>query len=129
MKTYTLICFFLALSLILCPLVAVEKTSQVISQEIFEETSNEAEMTTSIDNTTVKVMSVGSDNITEMSLKEYLLGVVAGEMNASYHEEALKAQIISAHTLLLYTKEHNTKDLKGADITDSYAMHQAYITP
>lgn len=129
MKTYTLICFFLALSLILCPLVAVEKTSQVISQEIFEETNNEAEMATSIDNTTVKVMSVGSDNITEMSLKEYLLGVVAGEMNASYHEEALKAQIISAHTLLLYTKEHNTKDLKGADITDSYAMHQAYITP
>ncbi len=129
MKTYTLICFFLALSLILCPLVAVEKSSQVISQEIFEESITETETTTNIDKTTVKVMSVSSNNITEMSLKEYLLGVVAGEMNASYHEEALKAQIIAAHTLLLYTKEHNTKDLKGADITDSYALHQAYITP
>ena len=129
MKTYTLICFFLALSLILCPLVAVEKSSQVISQEIIEEEKTDAKATTNADNTTVKVMSVASDNITEMSLKEYLLGVIAGEMNASYHEEALKAQIITAHTLLLYTKEHNTKDLKGADITDSYALHQAYITP
>ncbi len=129
MKTYTLICFFLSLSLILCPLVAVEKSSQVISQEIFEETTAETETTTKTDDTTVKVMSVSGNNITEMSLKEYLLGVIAGEMNASYHEEALKAQIIAAHTLLLYTKEHNTKDLKGADITDSYAMHQAYITP
>ncbi len=129
MKTYTLICFFLALSLILCPLVSVEKTSEVISQEFLNETVTEAEVTPEKDNTTVKVMSVSSNNITEMSLKEYLLGVVAGEMNASYHEEALKAQIITAHTLLLYTKEHNTKDLKGADITDSYAMHQAFLPP
>jgi stage II sporulation protein D len=129
MKTYTLICFFLALSLVLCPLVSVEKASQVISQEILDEPVSETEVTTEKTNSTVKVMSVSSNNITEMSLKEYLLGVVAGEMNASYHEEALKAQIVAAHTLLLYTKEHNTKDLKGADITDSYAMHQAFISP
>jgi stage II sporulation protein D len=129
MKTYTLICFFLALSLILCPLVSVEKATQVISQEFLDESITGTEVTTEKSVSTVKVMSVNSNNITEMSLKEYLLGVVAGEMNASYHEEALKAQIIAAHTLLLYTKEHNTKDLKGADITDSYAMHQAFISP
>lgn len=129
MKTYTLICFFLALSLILCPLVSVEKATEVISQEFLDETITETEVTTEKDDTTVKVMSVSSNNITEMSLKEYLLGVVAGEMNASYHEEAIKAQIITAHTLLLYTKEHNTKDLKGADITDSYALHQAFLSP
>lgn len=128
MKTYTLICFFLALSLILCPLVSVEKATEVISQEFFDEPITETEVTQKEDDTTVKVMSVSSDNITEMSLKEYLLGVVAGEMNASYHEEALKAQIVAAHTLLLYTKEHNTKDLKGADITDSSALHQAFLT-
>ena len=129
MKTYTLICFFLALSLILCPLVSVEKAKQVISQEFLDETTIETESTTEETVTTVKVMSVSGNNITEMSLKEYLLGVVAGEMNASYHEEAIKAQIVAAHTLLLYTKEHNTKDLKGADITDSYALHQAFLSP
>lgn len=128
MKTYTLICFFLALSLILCPLVAMDKTSQVISQEIFTEETVEAEYIEEEKADTVKVMSVNGNNITEMSLKEYLVGVVAGEMNASYHEEALKAQIVAAHTLLLYTKEHNTKDLNGADITDSSASHQEYLT-
>ena len=129
MKTYTLICFFLALSLILCPLVSVEKAKQVISQEFLDETITETESATEESVTIVKVMSVNGNNITEMSLKEYLLGVIAGEMNASYHEEAIKAQIIAAHTLLLYTKEHNTKDLKGADITDSYALHQAFLSP
>ena len=77
MKTYTLICFFLALSLILCPLVSVEKATEVISQEFLDEPITEAEVTTEKDDTTVKVMSVSSNNITEMSLKEYLLGVVA----------------------------------------------------
>ena len=129
MKTYTLICFFLALSLILCPLISVEKAKQVISQEFLDETTIETESATEETVTTVKVMSVSGNNITEMSLKEYLLGVIAGEMNASYHEEAIKAQIVAAHTLLLYTKEHNTKDLKGADITDSYALHQAFLSP
>ncbi len=129
MKSYTLICFFLALAMILCPLVAVEKTKDVFSQEFIEEETTEAEVISENNNATVKVMSVNGNNITEMSLEEYLLGVVAGEMNASYNEEALKAQIITAHTLLLYTKEHNTKDLNGADITDSSALHQAFLSP
>ncbi len=129
MKSYTLICFFLALAMILCPLVSVEKTEDVISQEFLDEPITGPDTIPEETETTVKVMSVSGNNITEMSLKEYLLGVVAGEMNASYHEEALKAQIITAHTLLLYTKEHNTKGLKGADITDSSALHQAFLTP
>ncbi len=128
MKSYTLICFFLSLALILCPLVSVEKTKDVISQE-FTEAATEDESATQEVSSTVKVMSVNGNNITEMSVEDYLLGVVAGEMNASYDEEALKAQIITAHTLLLYTKEHNTKDLNGADITDSSALHQAFLTP
>ena len=129
MKTYTLICFFLALSLILCPLVAIDGTSEILSQEIFAEETTDVEHTEASKKDTVKVMSVNGNNITEMSVEEYLIGVVAGEMNASYHEEAIKAQIIAAHTLLLYTKEHNTKNLNGADITDSGAFHQEYLTP
>lgn len=33
-----------------------------------------------------------------LSLEEYVVGVVAGEMPASFHEEALKAQVIAART-------------------------------
>ena len=45
MKSYTLICFFLALAMILCPLFATEKTKDSISQEFFDEVA-EAETVT-----------------------------------------------------------------------------------
>ena len=41
----------------------------------------------------------GSDGqITQMDLNQYLWGVVAAEMPASIHEEALKAQAVAART-------------------------------
>ncbi len=129
MKTYTIICFFLALTMILCPLFAVDKTKDVFSQEFQGETqvikneSTQAETTT-----TVKVMSANSKNITEMPLKDYLIGVVASEMNPAYHEEALKAQIIASHTLLLYLKNHNSSISDDADITDDSTTHQGYLS-
>ncbi len=127
MKTYTLICFFLALAMILCPLFATEKANTS------EETSEEATVTETVTDSTeqistVKVMSASSNNITEMPLKEYLVGVVAAEINAAYHEEAIKAQTIASHTLLLYVKEHKSDALKGADISDSSATHQGYLS-
>lgn len=131
MKSYTVICFFLALAMIVFPLVSVEKATDVISKELFgiEETeiATETEEITE-DNVTVKVMNASSKNITEMDLEEYLIGVVAEEMNAAYHEEAIKAQIIAAHTKLEYTKTHKNDDLGEADITDSASSYQGYLT-
>ena len=129
MKNYTMICFFLALGMILFPLVAVEKAPDVISQEFLGETpltKEENIITQTVP--TVKVMSANSTDITEMPLKEYLIGVVAEEMNASYHEEAIKAQIIASHTLLLYLKNKDIKDLEGADISADSKIHQGYLT-
>lgn len=129
MKSYTLICFFLALAMILCPLFAVEKAADAISQGLSDETEiAESEIVEVKTTPTVKVMSANSDNITEMPLKDYLTGVVAAEMNPAYHEEAIKAQIIASHTLLLYVKDRNSKDLNGADITDSSASHQGFLS-
>ncbi len=131
MKSYTLICFFLSLSMILFPLLSVEKATDVISRELLGKET--VESTTSvtkndIKNTTVKVMNAASKNITEIDLKEYLVGVVAEEVNPAFHEEAIKAQIVAAHTKLLYTKAHKNDDLKDADITDSAASHQGFLT-
>ena len=129
MKNYTLICFFLALGMILFPLVSIDKTSDVISQEFLGEEAvpnDENVITEAIP--TVKVMSANSDDITEMPLKEYLIGVVAEEMNASYHEEAIKAQIIASHTLLLYIKNKNPESLNGADISGDSNTHQGFLT-
>ncbi len=130
MKSYTVICFFLSLAMILFPLVSVEKATDVISREFFaeEETETAEEEPTENVNSTVKVMNASSKNITEMSLREYLIGVVAAEVNPAYHEEAIKAQIVAAHTKLEYTKLHKTDNLEDADITDSAATHQGYLT-
>ncbi len=129
MKSYTLICFFLALAMILCPLVAVEKATDAISQGLFGESEVIEEEFVGVETaSTVKVMNASSKNITEMPLKEYLLGVVAAEINPAYHEEAIKAQIIASHTLLLYVKSRNSKDFGEADITDSSASHQGFLT-
>ncbi len=127
MKSYTVICFFLLLSLILCPLVSVDKARQVFGGNVAEEIEYET-VTDNQTPDTVKLMSVDSNNITELSLEDYLLGVVAEEMSASFHEEALKAQIIASHTLLEHTKLHKSDSLGDADITDDYKTHQGYLT-
>lgn len=61
-------------------------------------------------------------------LEEYLVGVVLGEMPASFHEQALKAQAVVART---YTMKRNTQSPKhsaGAVCTDSSCC-QAYAAP
>lgn len=127
MKSYTLLCFFLLLAMILCPLVSVEKTAGAFSGELFgEETASEEERFEAPPPSTVKVMSAESKNITEITLKEYLIGAVAAEISPSYHEEAIKAQAVASHTMLEFSKRKNRTD--GADITDDSMTAQGYIS-
>lgn len=126
MKSYSMICFFLSLAMILCPLVSVEKATDVISQEFLGEEITIPQEETAV--ATVKVMNASSKNITEMPLRDYLIGVVASEINAAYHEEAIKAQCVAAHTMLEYSKEYKNEGLNGADISDSSATHQGFLT-
>lgn len=123
MKSYTLLCFFLSLAMILSPLCSLEKTANVISNELFGE--SDAAYGENTSDTTVKIMSADSKNITETSLREYLIGAVAAEMNPIYHEEAIKAQAVASHTLLESSKRRGT--VTGADITDDSAQHQGYL--
>ncbi len=64
--------------------------------------------------------------VKKITLSEYLLGVLACEMDEGYPIEALKAQAVAAHTLLLYKKAQNKA--KNYDITDSYLTDQGYFT-
>lgn len=64
------------------------------------------------------------EGIEKIDLEEYVLGVVAGEMPASFHEEALKAQAISARTYAVYKMKHSKTNYDVVtDITN-----QVYIT-
>lgn len=126
MKSYTAICFFLAVALILCPLVSVPKAKDTFSANVSGESAEEEENYEIIEknkteNTSenVKVLSAASGQVTEMPIREYLIASVAAEIGGSAEEEAIKAQAIACHTLLLYKREHKDASLGDADISDT----------
>ena len=63
LKSYSMLCFFLSLAMILCPLCAVENVNNVFSNANAENTESD-DVVENIDVSTVKVMSVNSKNIT-----------------------------------------------------------------
>ena len=84
---------------------------------------------TKVHRTTVKVFFPDEGEIREMLLEEYILGVVAGEMPASYGLEALKAQVVAARTYTLYSIQHGgCKTNPNADICTSSSCCQTYRT-
>ena len=68
----------------------------------------------------------GSDGqVTEMDLNQYLWGVVAAEMPASFSQEALKAQAVAARTYAL--NKGPSFNHPDADLCTDYACCQAWI--
>lgn len=73
-------------------------------------------------------ISVLSDQqVVEMPLEEYVVGVVLAEVPASFAMEALKAQAVASRTYALCACEGNRHS--GSDICTSYTCCQAYISP
>ena len=63
-----------------------------------------------------------------LPLEDYLVHVVAGEMPASFHPEALKAQAVAARTYTLYKKERGGCRKYDADICTDSSCCQAYLS-
>lgn len=68
------------------------------------------------------------DEVVELRLSDYLVGVVAAEMPADFALEALKAQSVAARTYTLYQMENGGKHANGADLCDDPGCCQAYLT-
>ena len=77
---------------------------------------------------TIKLLHSATGEVEELSLNQYLYGVVSSEMPASYEIEALKAQAIVARTYTIYQIKHNSNKHENADICDNYACCQAWIS-
>ncbi|MCL1789547.1 MAG: SpoIID/LytB domain-containing protein, partial [Oscillospiraceae bacterium] len=58
----------------------------------------------------------------ELTVEEYLTGCLFAQISVNYHEEALKAQAISAHTYLRRLM------LDGAELSDDPSTSQAFFT-
>lgn len=67
------------------------------------------------------------EEVKEMTLGEYLVGVVRAEMPASFELEALKAQAVAARTYTLYKIQTGGNHGAAADICTDSTCCQAYI--
>ena len=73
-----------------------------------------------------RVCDMESDTVTVLSAEEYIFGVVAAEMPATYEPEALKAQAAAAYTFACYRRAANRG--KSYDVTTDSTLDQAYIS-
>lgn len=77
----------------------------------------------SISNKVIKVKRNKTNEIVVVPLEEYVIGVVAGEMPASFNIEALKAQAVASRTYALKKAESSKGDYDVVDTTSN----QVYI--
>lgn len=117
--SFVAICFIL-------PIIFVKKTKVVDTiSEIADETNIERYNYSQYN--TIKLLHNETGKIEDIYLDEYLYGVVASEMPASFEMEALKAQAIVARTYTIY-KIINGGKHEDANICDSAACCQAWIS-
>lgn len=81
------------------------------------------------DTTEIRVYDHRADKLITMSLEEYVIGVVSGEMPVRYEFEALKAQAVATRTYTLYRVEHGgCHTYPDADICTNSSCCQAFVT-
>ena len=66
--------------------------------------------------------------VTELTMEDYLFGVVAAEMPASFELEALKAQTCAARTYTVRKQNNPTQAHPDADVCTDTGCCQAYVT-
>lgn len=77
----------------------------------------------------IAVWNAHASSLHELSLEEYVRGVVAAEMPAGFHPEALKAQAVAARTYALRRIERDER-LAGqgdAHVSSDFRVHQAWL--
>lgn len=79
-----------------------------------------------------RVLDTDSGTVTEISVRDYLIGAVGAEMPAAYEPEALKAQVVASHTYAERIRRMNAAapdpSLCGADFSDDSSVYQAFFT-
>lgn len=121
MKKYILLCCALSIMMIITPLMSVQYVRVKNADE-----SNAAD-SVSTEDSVIKVMISENGYIESVSVKEYLIGSLAGEMSPTVHTEALKAQTVACYTFAKYISLRDSEKLGGADITDDSSVYQSYV--
>ena len=77
-------------------------------------------------NRMVKLLQ-GDGTVAEMTMADYLFGVVAAEMPAAFEEEAIKAQACAARTYTVRKQNHTSQAHPEADVCTDINCCQAYV--
>jgi len=121
MKRFVRYVLIMTIIVVVLPMVIVKGCSTVIEDIVPEEKED----------VKIRVYVKDKGEVEEMSLEEYLKGVVAAEMPADFELEALKAQAVAARTYAYgrIKKFYSPKDdtHKGADICTDPGHCQAWI--
>jgi len=104
------------ITLILIPIFVVSIIYKSVDKKEFLKENNTNRLTTQKHNNkeiktkelTIKINK--NNEIKKIKLEEYIIGVVAGEMPASFEEEALKAQAVASRTFAMYKLETANKE-------------------
>ena len=113
---FVLLCFIIPIIFTNRP-----KTTEVISN------TNEIKQYDYKQYNTIKLLHAETGEIEKIGLDEYLYGVVASEMPASFEIEALKAQAVVARTYTIYKIINGSKH-ENANICDNSTCCQAWIS-
>lgn len=136
MRTIVLISFLLALFALVFPIVlsvgnpieSVEPSETIDKPEQApDDTANiQDEVSASSDNN-ITVSLKRDDTVLQLTMAEYLTGVVGAEMPASFETEALKAQAVAARTYTMYKMQVKPSSAHpDADVCDDTACCKAY---
>jgi len=95
------------LVLILIPTFVVSIIYKSMNSSVNNETKKNKSANTE---TKINIKINKNNEVIEIDLEEYIIGVVAGEMPASFEMEALKAQAVASRTYAMYKIENNKKN-------------------
>lgn len=101
---------------------ATEKA--VPASEPAAESEAEATPSASEDTFSVAVMRTNTEQVEDVSLENYVAGVVSSEMPADFEMEALKAQALTARTYIVNHLLHQDSP-ENSEVTDT-VQHQVY---
>ena len=125
MKRYLILALAVALSLVLIPsaMLARYRRGEGAAPQESTAPANPGEET-------VSVFLSDTGKTAALSMRDYVISAVAGEMPAVYEPEALKAQALACVTLVRYLQAKGGKDasLQGAVISTDYRKHQGYLS-
>lgn len=76
----------------------------------------------------LKVLMDDGGTVETMTMADYIWGVVAAEMPASFRNEALKAQAVAARTYCLYRRNNGVSRHPQADICTDSGCCQAFLS-